>query len=251
MDKRLYDTFAEVEETHWWFVGRRDVIRAVFRRFSTLVSRSRDLEILDIGCGTGGMLSLLSEFGRTEGFDSEPDAVEYCKLRYGAEVDVRVGTLPDSLEQEPPKDIITAFDVIEHVDDDARVLRGVAATLREEGIFVCTVPAYMWLWSHHDDLNRHRRRYTRTELRTRLDAAGLTVLYTSYFNTVLLPAIAVVRFIQRVLPSSKKTDFERSPSVLNPLLRLVLSFEAFLLRFVALPGGVSLIAVAQKKEIAR
>lgn len=213
-----------------------------------LGSYSAARSILDAGCGTGGMLPLLQEFGSVEGIDSSSSAVEHCRQRFDNRFQVSVGDLPGALDQISPKEVITAFDVIEHIEDDRGVLEGIHARLTPGGSLVCTVPAYMWLWSRHDELNLHKRRYTARLLRTRLSEAGFTVAYISYFNLLLLAPIAVVRWSARFRKPrlADRTDFERSPSVLNGFLRQVLAAEAGILRSARLPAGVSLIAVARK-----
>lgn len=250
MDRDLYETFAAIEDYHWWFAGRRDVIRAIFQtRLSTTAGETRS--ILDVGCGTGGMLPLLQEFGKVEGIDSAPEAVRHCRQRFGDQIPVSLGRLPEAIVEGEKKDVITAFDVIEHIDDDAEVLATIAARLTSDGLLVCTVPAYEWLWSQHDEVNRHMRRYTKALLTDRLTSAGFDVSFISYFNMFLLPAVAAVRMAQRVVkaPAGRRSDFDRSPAVLNAVLRRFLTVEAALLCRRSLPFGVSLVAVGRKRRI--
>ena len=249
MEEGLYETFAEQEDRHWWFAGRRDVLRTVMQPHFGVAENSPPKSILDVGCGTGGMFSLLREFGDVEGMDASQTAIAFCRSRFGDDVRLTVGELPECLSAIGQKDAITAFDVIEHIDDDIGVLREIEKHLVPGGLFVCTVPAYPWLWSRHDEVNHHKRRYTKKLLLSRLAGAGFQVRFVSHFNAVLLPAIATVRLMQHVVGGkrSPRGDFEKTPGILNGLLHGVLSMEALLLRRTTIPFGVSLIAVCEKR----
>src|SRR5262249_10147040 len=152
----------QLEETHWWFVGRRAIIRHILRRF--LAHGDPRRKILDMGCGSGGMLRLLAEVGEPIGLDPSPYAVEPARPKTGCCVECGLLPVPKSFGQENFA-VVTAFDVIEHIDDDLAALQSMYGLLRSEGFFVCTVPAFNFLWSEHDNLNHHKRRYTKGELR--------------------------------------------------------------------------------------
>ena len=137
------------------------------------------------------MLEVLRRYGRVSGMDTAEDAVRYCRNRF-PELEISVGRVPESLPLPGSLDVVTAFDVIEHIREADRALSGIHNVLAPGGMFVCTVPAYRWLWGPHDDLNHHCRRYTRAELVRDLEKAGFTVEWASYFNTLLLlPAILI------------------------------------------------------------
>ncbi len=158
MDSAVYDELAAVEDTHWWFLGRRRIMRDVLRR--RLGRGGTGRSIVDVGCGTGGMLGMLREFGTVTGLDASPIAVHYCEGRFGASVEVRLGRIPEDIPE--GADLITAFDVVEHLEDDEKALAGIRDRLPAGGLFVCTVPAFPFLWSGHDVVHHHYRRYTGT-----------------------------------------------------------------------------------------
>jgi SAM-dependent methyltransferase len=238
MEDVVYDQHAALEQKHWWFQGRRHILAGVLR--DRLGNDGVNRSILDVGSGTGEMLDMLSEFGAVRGLDMSPRAVAYCHDRFGSSVDVRVGRVPDDLA---PADVITAFDVIEHLDDDAGALERIRAVLPPGGLFVCTVPAFQFLWSGHDEVNHHRRRYSRHELRQRLESAGFRVERLTYFNALLFPAVAGVRLIRRRTSGDPRSDMALPPRWANRLLLHLFKFERRLVRRRSLPFGVSLLAV--------
>ena len=252
MEQGLYDEFADVGERHWWFVARRRVIRAVIGSeigVASLDGRS----VLDVGCGTGEMLEMLSEFGPVRGLDFSERAVDYCRERLGAGVDVSVGRIPEDIPTDGRLGLVTAFDVIEHLDDPVAALVTMRAALAPTGWLVVTVPAFQFLWSSHDDENHHKRRYTRRLLRRHLTEAGFRVERSSYFNTLLFPAVAAIRLGRKVLPARKEqaSDLRMPGERLNALLTRLFGAEAIAISRFSLPLGVSLIAVARPPRDSR
>jgi SAM-dependent methyltransferase len=244
VDRLLYDEHASLERDHWWFVGRRAIVRAVLARHLPQVAERR---ILDVGCGTGGMLPLLSDFGRVRGLEAEPLAVEHCHAAYG-EFDVQRGEIPADVPTDGSLDVVTAFDVIEHIEDDLGALRSFREALHAGGTAVVTVPALQWLWSDHDVVNGHQRRYTRGRLVDVLRAAGFDVEHVSYFNTLLLPTVAAARLAQRLRrrPTAPHSDFTMPSPAVNKVLTRVLSCERGAVANRGLPVGVSIIAIARR-----
>lgn len=216
----------------------RDVLRK-------RIPRAGGLSILDAGCGTGGMLPLLAEFGQVEGLESSPEAAAHAVKRV-AGATVHAGELPGGLPAGRNWDLVTAFDVIEHLPNPVAALEAVRGVLREGGRFVCTVPAYTFLWGRHDEMNRHFRRYTERMLRSELEAAGFRVEWSTYFNTLLFPAIALARLAGRLFPRRDAgSDFRALPGPLNRLLEAIMSAERYLAPHNRLPFGVSILAVAR------
>lgn len=235
------------EATHWWFVARRRIVTT----FLDDVVRELDpeqrsgLRLLDVGCGAGGFLETLRRFGNAFGVDPSPAAIEFARSKSAA--DVRRGSLPDDLPFAGAEfDVITLLDVLEHVDEDERALRTLAGLLRPGGYLIITVPAFRFLWSAHDEVNEHRRRYTRDELEERLHAAGFQVRKISYFNTFLFPPIAAMRFLARVLGRNGGANQGIVPGPVNALLTFIFSSERHVLRRGSLPFGVSLFALARR-----
>lgn len=245
MEPQLYSDFARLEDSHWWFVGRKRILREVLR----LHVPGTTARILDVGCGTGGMLQMLAEFGRAEGLDSSAQGLALCRDRLGPEVQLHLGQLPDGIPAGRTYNLVTAFDVLEHIPDVVEALVAVRRALAPGGTLVCTVPAYQFLWSEHDDANHHQRRYTKRLLLEHLHAAGFEAGYTSYFNAGLLAPIALVRFAQKLLrrqgPPGQHSDLEEVPPLVNRALTAFFSAERWVVPRLPFPCGVSLLAVAQ------
>lgn len=192
------------------------------------------------------MLALLSEFGQVEGLEHSPEAVARAAKR-AAGAAIHRGGLPGGLPPGRTWDLITAFDVLEHLAEPVTALEAVRGALRKDGRFLCTVPAYAFLWSRHDEANLHVRRYTRPRLAGELEAAGFRVTWSTYFNTLLFPAVALTRIAGRFLPGREvKSDFKAGWRPLNRLLESVMSAERHLAPRVRLPFGVSILALARR-----
>jgi SAM-dependent methyltransferase len=242
VDSAVYEELASVEGTHWWFQARRRILRDVVGRYRPGTAGSAP--IVDIGCGTGEMLDMLREFGPVTGLDSSPIAVGYCRGRFGDAVDVRLGRIPDDLPS--GAGLVTAFDVVEHLEDDAGALAAIRVSLAPGGRFICTVPAFAFLWSDHDVAHHHFRRYTRSMLRRRLEDAGFAVEQLTYFNTLLFPAVAAARLLQRLRPGPGGGSDAGLPSpAVNRVLLRLFSTERRILRLTSLPVGISLLAVCR------
>jgi SAM-dependent methyltransferase len=250
MEQGVYRLFSEIQTTHWWFIARRMIIEDLLKRYLKAGSH----RIAEIGCGTGVMLRMLNQFGETWGIDNSEEALRICSEQNLEHLFL----FDDPAWRNARFDGMAFFDVIEHVPDDTSFLRECLALLRPGGWAIITVPAFMFLWSEHDDLNRHYRRYTRAGLRKTIASAGLSLERISYFNTWLFPPIAIARFLTRARRSllsaftsdgttSARTDFERNIAPLNGLLRRVFASERFVLRTASLPFGTSIVAIARKE----
>jgi len=246
MDPAYVAAHIEADARHWWFVGRRAVLRSVLR--ATLPPRR--LRLAEIGCGTGAFLSAAAEFGEVVGVEASP---EFLALARGSGFTVLPGSLPDRLPLDADScDVVLLFDVLEHLDDDAAALRAVARILKPEGLLVSTVPAFPWLWSAHDEALGHRRRYTARSLSQVTRAAGLHPHRVTYFNSLVALPIVAVRFLGRLrrrapgAASRTRHDLGRHPLWLNALLARVFASEAELLRWMSFPFGISLLMVARR-----
>lgn len=253
MDVSMYHKFAAVESVHWWFQGRRRVVADVLRGYLADSPRVGDLRVLDVGSGTGEMVGMLREFGSVTAMDDSAHAVAYCRRRHAGAVTVRTGRVPDDLRDGEVFDLVTAFDVIEHIEDDVAALRGLVAALEPGGRLVLTVPAYQLLWSRHDVNNGHHRRYRRGQLADVLRrAGGVRIDRIAYFNWLLFPPVLAVRLFdrlrQRVAPTADggvDAHLDSPPAPVNRVLRSVFASEATLQRYVDPPFGVSLIALCR------
>jgi SAM-dependent methyltransferase len=224
------------DEWHWWYRGRRRVLRAVLDGLALPAG----CRILDAGCGSGRTLDDLAAYGRVWGVDLSAAAVA-ATARRGHQV--RVGALEELPFLDGAFDLVTCLDVVEHTPDDRRTLRELRRVARPGGALVITVPAYQALWSAHDEVNHHHRRYTRGTLVAAATAAGWSVRRTTYFNTALLPAAAVVR-LARPGAGGGRSELFFTPRTLNRLLETPNRAEAALIRAGGrLPAGLSLLAV--------
>jgi SAM-dependent methyltransferase len=234
---------AAVEQRQWWYRGTREICFSMLRPF---LPDGRRLEILDVGCGTGGNLLELARHGHARGLDLDPLCVQYCQQKG---LDVSVGTMADL--QEPPAslDLLTLFDVLYHAEPDETVsiLRGMAHVIKPGGLIAFREPAMDIARGWHDLAVNGRQRFTTGGIARSLREAGFQPLRASYFNTVLFPPIVVVRLLQRLRePALAKSDVDDTPDPLNAILLAVLRGERELLRAVDLPFGVSLFAVAKR-----
>ena len=241
MEDHVYQQLYDLEDGHWWFRGRRAVLWALLRR-AGLPDQPR---LLDAGCGTGRNLAEFGRLGTAQGVDPSPQAIEFCRRRGLAGVEAAgIEALPFA---DGVFDLILATDVLEHVEHDdvaAAELRRVAAP---GALLVVTVPAYRWLWSQHDDSHHHLRRYTASALRARLVSGGWRPVLETYFNSLLLPPIALVRTLaRRRAPRDGRTDYQLTGGPLNRLLELPMRAEANLIaRGARFPAGVSIGAVCR------
>lgn len=246
MDERLYTEYARIQDLHWWFVGRRRIVSAILEA-ELGRDRRQGRRIVDIGCGTGTNLDMLSEFGQVEGLDTEPTAVQYCRRKgYRANRHTAGAALP---YRDASVDLITLLDVIEHVEDEYALLADARRVLVPGGSVLVTVPAYAWMWGRQDEIAHHYRRYTRPRLLDTLQRSGLHPARSSYFNTLLFPPIAAVRLVRRLRPEPRAlhSDFELTkPGRLNSVLARVFGWEATLLSRTTMPFGVSVFGLARR-----
>jgi SAM-dependent methyltransferase len=234
LERHLYPLMYEMEDRHWWFRGRRAVLFALLRRAGVRPSRS----VLDAGCGTGRNLQEYLRLGPATGVDPSASAVDFCHERGLREV-TRAGV--ESLPFDVGSfDLIFATDVLEHVDDDIAAMRELRRVADSPAVLVVTVPAYMWLWTKHDEALHHRRRYTRANLAERAAASGWEPVIATYFNSLLLPPIALARLARRKVGGSDRAELELTPRALDVMLALPMRLEATLIaRGLSLPAGVS------------
>lgn len=245
MEETANRQFVELERTHFWFVGRRNIFFDLLDR--ELGSRT-DATILDVGCGAGGMLEPLSRYGAVTGIDMQQELVEFCHER--GFPNVQVGSAYDLPAPDRSIDLVTLFDTIEHVPDDGRVLREVKRVLAPGGTVFISVPAYQFLYANNDRVAHHERRYTASQLRSRLTGAGLAPVQVTYFNTLLfpaiLPAVLAKKVVEKISDPGDKTNLshDMNPAV-NGALAATMSSERHLLRRMSLPFGHSIIAIAR------
>ncbi|HEX4106594.1 MAG TPA: class I SAM-dependent methyltransferase [Solirubrobacteraceae bacterium] len=240
MDEEYELQTHRLEDFHWWYRGRREVIDAVVRSLEL----PSDACILDAGCGSGRNMVELARYGTVTGIELAEASVARARARAVGEV--VHGSVYEMPFETASIDFAVSLDVIEHLDDDLLALRELRRVVRPGGRALVTVPAYPWLWSSHDHVNHHRRRYTRTMLDTVVADAGWEMDRLTHFNSVLFPAAAIARGLQRIGSSGRppRSDLERTPRPLNRILSAPLSMEARLIgRGRSIPVGLSLLVV--------
>lgn len=239
MDAAYTAVHIEEDRGHWWFRGRLAVLLSVLRHRLP----PGPLRLLELGCGTGNVVTALGEFGEAIGM--EPCA-ELRDVARAAGLDVRPGSLPGDLAVDPGwADVVLMLDVLEHLDDAEAALAAAGRALGLGGLLVLTVPAYPWLWSAHDVVLGHRRRYTAGTLAGAVRRAGFVVERVTYFNTALFPAVALVRLLGR-LRGTRNHDLRRPPAPINRMLAGVFALERHVLRRVDLPFGASVLLLGRR-----
>jgi SAM-dependent methyltransferase len=243
MNPQFAEQYGDFERWHWWFRARREILETAIRRE---LGAERDIAIASIGCGPADGLwwlrELMGDGARVIGLDADP---LHAQAGSPAGTQYVIGRVEAQPFATASLDAVLALDVIEHVDDDAAGLREIARTLKPDGLLVLTVPALPSLWGTQDVVNHHRRRYTRRTLLDAFARAELPRPRTTYFNTLLLPPIAAVRWVRRALghTEGEQSDFEDNrPGLANEALRAVFAAERHLVGRIPMPIGVSLLA---------
>jgi SAM-dependent methyltransferase len=248
MKSEFAEGYGLLEQWHWWFRGREQILTALLRR---KLRNPTSLTIASVGCGPWQGLRWLEPFaaphGRVVGVDVE-------RMHAGSDPP-RIGYVVGTSSALPLAagafDVVLALDVLEHLDDDAAGLREVARLTRPGGLLVVTVPALPSLWGRQDVVSHHRRRYTQRSLLAAFDRAGLPRPRVTYFNSLLLAPIAAVRWLRRSRGVQEETgsDFDDTkPGLVNDLLASIFSAERHLMFRIRFPVGVSLLTVSAKDE---
>src|SRR6266567_1702635 len=245
MQQHTYSIMYQIEEHHWWFVGRRRIIESFLEPVCSNLESNRS-RILDIGCGTGANLEMLSRFGEAEGVDVSTEALAFCRER-GLQ-NVRQGEAEHLPYEDGSFDLVTALDVVEHLDDDVEGLREMRRVLRTGGRAVLFVPAFKFLWGVQDDVSHHRRRYTLEGLKRAVCEAGFEIERATYANITFFAPILLGRLVMRATGFRPASENNINVSALNKLLGYILGAESSILRHMNLPLGVSAICVARRVD---
>lgn len=242
MEIRALEIQAEIESFHWWFAGRRKILVSMIRK--VLGGRDR-LDILDIGCGTGGTIQALSEFGKPIGVDSSFFALKFChnqKIKLLCQATATLLPFKDK-----SFDLVIALDILEHLDRDIDGLREFWRVLKDDGNIILFVPAFRFLWGIQDEVGHHKRRYVLSELREKIGNTGFSIIKISYFNFFLFPAIWMMRKAIRLAKIKVKSENIINTKSINWLLKRIFYLEALLLRWINFPFGISILCVGEKK----
>ncbi len=244
MELAVYEHEAAVEETHWWFVGRRKL----FARELTKLSIPAGARVLDIGTGTGANLRLLRQIGMpgAVGLDESEAAIRFCEARgFGP---VRRGDIRQLPFEDASFDLVLATDVIEHVEEDARAVAEIRRVLAVGGFALMTVPAFASLWGLQDDQSHHKRRYRREPLRELLAQAGFEIRELYYFNYLLFPAIWAARQVIRLVKPKIESENQVNTALINRVLGLIFSIDVATAPRLRPPFGVSILAICRRPD---
>jgi len=245
MDKQYYKEYYELERSHWWFQGRLEIIESLIKKHIKK-GKTGKIRILNIGVATGATTIMLEKFGDVTSVEYDEDCCVFLKEKVG------INAINASLTNLPFKDnsydLVCAFDVIEHIEDDLTALCEIKRVLSQDGFYFLTVPAFNFLWNHHDEVNHHYRRYTMSGLVQKTKQAKLSVTFKSYFNFWLFFPIAIFRVANNIIPrkvkeNSSGSDFEimNKSKVINKMLFNLLKLENRLLNSgIKFPLGVSI-----------
>ena len=243
MKEHTYPIMFRIEQSHWWYTGRRKILMSFVEDICRRVTDRRP-RILDVGCGTGANLLMLSQYGDAEGVDISQDALAFCRERGLANVKLGAGEkLP---YEDATFDLVTALDVVEHMDDDLAGLREMRRVLRPGGRVLLFVPTFMFLWGVQDDVSNHRRRYRLAELRRVLEQAGFEIERTTYANITFFLPILLVRKLMRLTGIKAESENNINVSAFNGVLGKLLGAESWILKRMNIPFGVSGLCVARK-----
>lgn len=239
MERVLYEQMAELDDVHWWYVARRKVLESLIGRQIRPPAGAR---VLEVGCGTGHNLEMLERFGRVDAVEVDAEARKIAEKRLGRKIaSARLPALRGI--ERGAYDLIAALDVVEHIDDDRATIRSLGSCLKPGGKLLVTVPAHQWMWSRHDELNHHKRRYSKRALRELIHDSPLRLDALGYFNSFLFPLAVVARLASKARGDGGGEE-SLPPKPVNYLFERTFAAERRLVGAVPLPPGLSLFAVA-------
>ena len=246
MELKEYDIMYQVEDTHFWYRGMRDITNSLLQKY---LPAKKNNTILDAGCGTGAGIEFLKKFGLVHGFDISPRAVEFCHKR-GFD-NVIQGSIDDIPFDDSKFDLVTCFDVLgqREVSSDKKAMKEFHRVLKPGGVLLIRIAAHNWLYGYHDVAVHTRHRYNAAEVEKLFETNGLKTLGTTYANTFFFPPIAAMRLVRRVFPAKEHdgSDVNTVHPFVNRVSYYPLLLESHLVRFTRLPFGLSVIGIAQKR----
>ncbi len=243
MEKYLYQDLYEKEKKHFWHISKRQIALMLLQKY---LPKRKNLKILDIGCGTGENINALNSLGETFGIDNSVEAVSFCK-KNGLK-NVSIGLAEKTKFKSESFDVVTLFDLLEHVDDKKAVVE-FKRILKREGFVLITVPAHNRLWSRWDEVLHHKRRYKERDLKKLLVGEGFTIIKSSYMYSYLLLPMLIIRFVKNIFYKDHyPSDFEISSSLVNTIGVRLSKIERFFINSLRVPIGTSIICLAKKSS---
>ncbi len=245
MNNDYYKEYYNLERNNWYFIVRYQIIDFFLRKYLTL---NDDLKILNIGAATGRSSEILMKYGSVKSVEYDFDCFNFTKEVL--KIDIVQGSITSLPFQDESFDLVCAFDVLEHIENDQKGANEMKRVCKKHGIIFITVPMYMALWGQHDEVNQHYRRYNKREVFKLFN--DLTKIYSTNFNSILFPLIYIYRIIKNTFKihnnKGSGSDFSifQGKGLINNILFLIFKFEAISLRFIKYPFGVSLIFITRK-----
>jgi len=245
MDIKEYKIVSEVQEDHWWWLGRQKIIEDLIRK---RIPISNKLEIADVGCGYGANIPMLKKYGHVTGLDTSKDAIDSIKEKWGSEVDALVWKSPENISKR--FDFMVFADVLEHIPDDKATLNWIFRHLKEGGYVLATVPAHQFFWTQMDVVVHHCRRYGRRDLLD-LFNAPFKIIHFSFYNFILFPVklgfLAFDRIKRKLQPKAELRSYnDIPPAPVNWLFKQILFLESPIVKHFKIPYGISMILLAQR-----
>lgn len=248
MDHKFYKEYYELEREGWWFKARLSILESYCKK----IINHPEMKILNVGAATGATSEMLSKFGEVTSLEYDEFCCKFLKEKTG--IEAINASLTDLPFEDDSYDIICAFDVIEHIEDDIKAIEEIHRVLKPNGKYFLTVPAFQSLWSNHDVINHHFRRYRKNQFNKLIVNNKLKINYSTYFNFWLFIPISIVRFILNNIPRKKDSDstgsdneIMQSSKIVNGILYRIFYSEKFLLKLnIKFPFGVSILTIGSK-----
>jgi 2-polyprenyl-3-methyl-5-hydroxy-6-metoxy-1,4-benzoquinol methylase len=242
MDQSIYTAHHNLYQSHWWFRGRKQIIEDAIRRLRLPINPT----ITDIGSGSGDLLPMLMKNDSTvTSVESDENSANSIRDKFGERINITRSLEDHLIKNIGTLDLVTGFDVLEHIEDDQAVLKSIYSALKPGGQLVCSVPACPFLWSTHDEYSHHFRRYTKKDLYKKMIVAGFQIELLAYFNFFLFFPLILLRTLKKIF-RIKSTDFKHEPQWLQTPLAYIFGLERFVVRHGGFPIGVSLLCIVKK-----
>ena len=243
MEPEVYTRHLENEESHWWFRGRREIIRSVVKK--NFSNGDKKINILDFGAGSGTNIQMLNSFGNVYVYEKNKKISDFLKEKFKSSENIKI---VEDFNNKGFFDLIVVADVIEHIKDDQLIINQLSNSLKKNGKLLLTAPAYQFLFSNKDVALHHYRRYTKFSL-NKLFEENYTILKSSYFNFFLFLPLCILILIMKILKIQFIDSVEKKPNFLvNTFLYLIFFSESILLKFINLPFGISILTFCEKKN---
>jgi SAM-dependent methyltransferase len=248
MDHKFYQEYYKLEREGWWFKARLSILESYCKK---IINRP-EMRILNVGAATGATSEMLSKFGEVTSLEYDEFCCKFLKEKTG--IEAVNASLTDLPFEDDSYDIICAFDVIEHIEEDSKAIEEIYRVLRPKGKYFLTVPAFQSLWSNHDVINHHFRRYRKNQINKLIVNKKLKIDDSTYFNFWLFIPISIVRFILNNISRKKDSDstgsdneIMQSSKIVNEILYRIFYSEKFLLKLnIKFPFGVSILTIGSK-----